>query len=163
MKELLIYINEYKPLIYLLNGLVGPVLAATVAYIAYQQWKTNDRKEKRETRGIKISIYKRIKSHLHYIDTTREVRKDLYEEFKQAYAEADFVFHKKLDEFLSEIDINSFQWLSNKEDLDCAAPDADQQSIEKLHCEMESYIDILQNSHCELYEKFSKHIPSVSI
>ena len=154
-------INEYKPLLDLLNGFVGPILAGTVAYIAYQQWKTNDRKERRESRQEKLSIYRRVKTHMNYVDATREIRRDLYEEFKEACAEADFVFPHELNHFLTEIDGNSLQWLRNQEDLNCAAPDADQKSIETHRCEMEDYMDALQKLHGKLHEEFSKHISQI--
>lgn len=161
MKELLNCINEYKPLLDLLNGLVSPVLASTVAYIAYQQWKTNDRKERRESRQEKLSIYKRVKTHMNYVDATREVRRDLYEEFREACAEADFVFPQELNNFLSEIDTNSLQWLCDQDNLDCAAPDADEKSIQALHREMEVYMDTLQKLRGKLHEEFSKHIGKI--
>ena len=152
------WIRDIKPLTDLLNGLLSPILAATVVYIAFQQWKTNDSREKRESRSAKISIYKSVKSHLHHIDATREIRIELYENFRQAHAEADFVFPKELTEYLDDIDIYSSQWISDKECLDSAAQDADMKSIIKLEADMEKYIDSLQDAHCVLYDNFSKYI-----
>jgi len=152
------WINDLKPLLDLLNGLVSPVLATTLAYIAYQQWKTNSRKERRESTKIDISIYGRIKSHLKYIDATREIRSDLYEGFEQACAEADFIFPKEVTKYLNRIDILSSQWLRNNECLDCAAPDADRASINKMEVDMEKYMNELQKLHCGLLELFERHI-----
>lgn len=158
MNELLCSINEYRPLVDLLTALLSPVLAATVAYIAYQQWKTNDKKEKRESRQEKLSIYKRVKTHMNYVNTTREVRRDLYEDFSEACAESDFIFPQELNDFLEEINRNSLWWLTNQDDLNCVAHDADVESIENHRREMEEYMDNLQCLHCKLREEFSKNI-----
>ena len=154
----MVCIETYKPLIDLLNGLFTPILAIVVAYIAYQQWKTNDRKEKREFREVKISIYKRVKSHLDYTWTTREIKIDLYEDFKFAYAEANFIFPKELNDFLSQINTMSLCWVRDKEDLDCAHPNANQKSIDKKIEDMDLYMDKLQKAHDDLYDQFSTYI-----
>jgi hypothetical protein len=149
------WIEKIKPLIDLLNGLVSPFLAITVAYIAYQQWKTNQSREKRERREVKISIYKRVKSHLNYIDYKREIDPRLFEEFKQASAEADFVFSETVKEFLSDVESDSSQWLDFKECLDTPAPDAEQQSIVRIELDNEKIMDNLQQKYCELFDLFN--------
>lgn len=154
------WVTEIEPLIKVMNGLVSPFLAITVAYIAYQQWRTNQRKEEREVRSIKVSIYKRVKALLNHADSTREVRSDLYEEFKQASAEADFIFPVNVREFLDEIDLRAGEWLHNKECLDNAAPNADQNSLAKIESDNEEYIDYIQQAHCELYDLFNPYIGS---
>ena len=151
-------IENIKPLIDLLNGLVSPFLAVTVAYIAYQQWKTNQSREKREQREIQVSIYRRVKSHLNYIDYKREIDPGLFEEFKQASAEADFVFPEAVKEFLADVESDSSQWLDWKECLDTAASNADQQSIARLEQDNEKIMDNLQQKHCELFDLFNDSI-----
>ncbi len=152
------WIDKIKPLLDLLNGLVSPFLAITVAYIAYQQWKTNQRRENREQRAIQVSIYKRVKSHLNYIDYNREVDPELFEEFKQASAEADFVFPETVKEYLADVESDSSQWLVWKDCLDTAAKDADQQSIASLEVDNENIMDKLQQKSCDLLNLFEKRI-----
>lgn len=152
------WVAEIEPLIKVMNGLVSPFLAITVAYIAYQQWKTNQRKEDREIRSIKVSVYKRVKALLNHTDSTREVRSDLYEEFKQASAEADFIFPATIRDFLDEIDLRAGDWLYNNECLNNAAPDADKASLARIRSDNEKNIDYMQQAHCGLYELFSHDI-----
>ena len=152
------YIAEYKPLLDLLNALVSPFLAVVVSYIAFQQWKTNERREQRESLEIKISIYKRVKSHLSHIDSNREVRMDLYQEFLDASAEADFIFPEVFQDYLAEIDIQTSSWLDGQSRCDLLPGESDQPKIDEIEKEMERYIDELQNLHCSLYESFRRYV-----
>ncbi|ATC95134.1 hypothetical protein [Pseudoalteromonas tunicata] len=142
----------------ILNALVSPALATAVAYIAYQQWKTNDRREKREARATKIAIYKSVKKHLNYIDVLRSIDKSLHDDFQQAAAEAEFIFPEEITECLDKIDVYSLQWLSNKECQDSATDQSNRETLINLEKEMEKYIDDLQNIHCNIFVIFKKYI-----
>jgi len=140
------------------SALLTPIIATAVAYIAYQQWRTNHRREERESRSSRLAVYRRVKALLRDVDNTREVRKDLYSDFCEASAEADFLFPEILREWLGEIESAGVQWLDYNEAISLAAPDADQASITRIERDMDRLIDSLQNAHCVLREKFEEHM-----
>ncbi len=46
-----------KQVIDIFSALLSPVIAVSVAYIAYQQWKLNVSKEKRDSKSERLQIY----------------------------------------------------------------------------------------------------------
>ncbi|PKM43998.1 MAG: hypothetical protein CVV05_14265 [Gammaproteobacteria bacterium HGW-Gammaproteobacteria-1] len=141
-----------------MSALLAPIIAIAVAFIAYQQWKTNHRREERESRSDRLAIYRRTKALLRHVDYTREIRKDLYDDFCEASAEADFLFPISLAEWLEELESSAAQWLDWHEDMSSVAADADQNSIARVSRDMEKIIDSLQDAHCVLKEKFAEHM-----
>lgn len=141
-----------------LQALATPTIGAIVAYIAYQQWKTNQRREDRESRTARLSVYRRVKAMLRHIDETREVRSDLYDQFCEASAEADFLFPEAVRNWLLNVEGRASQWLTYKQDLDSTIGRPRDAHIERLESDMEKVIDELQDSHCQLLDIFSRHM-----
>ena len=50
-----------KDIVATLAAVLSPLIGIAVAYVAYQQWKTNQGRERRETRAAKIAVYRRVK------------------------------------------------------------------------------------------------------
>jgi hypothetical protein len=150
--------SEFSLLVSSVSALLAPIIAIAVALIAYQQWKTNHRREERESRSARLSIYRRTKALLRHVDYTREIRKDLYDDFCEASAEADFLFPASLAEWLDEIESSAAQWLYCYEDVSTAADDADQNSISRIHLDMEKIVDSLQSAHCVVKARFAEYI-----
>ena len=150
--------SELSTLTEFVSALLTPIIAAVVAYIAYQQWRTDHRREKRESRASQLAVYRRAKALLRHVDYTREVDKELYSDFCDASAEADFLFPKGVREWLGEIESAAAQWLDCNQSISSATPDADGASIIRLERDMERLIDTLQNAHCVLREKFEAHM-----
>lgn len=150
--------SEFSMLVSSVSALLAPIIAIAVAFIAYQQWKTNHRREERESRSARLAIYRRTKALLRHVDYTGEIRKNLYDDFCEASAEADFLFPESLAEWLEELESSAAQWLDWHEAMSSVAADADQNSIARIHRDMEEIIDSLQNAHCVLKEKFAEHM-----
>lgn len=153
--------KDYKPIIELFGALLSPVIAATVAYIAYQQWRTSQRKELRESHQAKLLVYLRVKKLLRSIDSAREVRLDHYHDFTEALAEADFLFPKKIQEWLSEVDISAHCWLDARERISLwkkEGNDPNADWIIKEEKQMDQEIDGLQDAHCELLKLFQPYM-----
>ncbi len=76
----------------ILSALLTPVIGVVATWIAYQQFRTNQRAERREARAGQLAVYKDVKLLLNFIDENREVSDELYDRFLSALAEADFLF-----------------------------------------------------------------------
>jgi len=142
----------------LTSALLTPTIGAAVAYIAYQQWRTNQRREERESRAARLAVYRRVKALLRDVDLTREVRRDLYKDFCEACAEADFLFPEPLRNWLGELESAATQWIDYNDAISTAAPDADLASIKRIEHDMDGLIDTLQNAHVVLREGFEEHM-----
>lgn len=67
----MISIND---LIDIAAAMLTPVIAIVGSLIAFQQWKTNQSREQRESRSLKISIYSVVKRFVNdVIDNQSEV------------------------------------------------------------------------------------------
>ncbi len=141
-----------------LSALLTLTIGAVVAYIAYQQWRTNYRKEERESRTARLAVYRRAKALLRHVDYTREVRSDLYDDFCEAAAEADFLFPQSLTNWLGDIESNAAQWRAHKEDLDSASEQTRASDLRKKEADMEKLVDELQEAHCALRDKFAEYM-----
>lgn len=104
-------IESIKQVVDIFSGLIAPLTAACVGYIAYRQWKNDDLEKKKRDIEKRISIYKAVSEHLSYVDRTLKVDPKLYDIFRRAHCEAKFYFPPAVDEYLKIIDINSHQWL----------------------------------------------------
>src|SRR5262245_46820286 len=76
----------------ILQGLLTPVIGATAVYIAWQQWKTNQRKYVLDRYERRLRVYQCVVETLRLIN--KDFRPDLQELFKFNYdtAEATFLF-----------------------------------------------------------------------
>lgn len=160
------FVNSLKPIADLFGALLSPVIAITVAYIAYQQWKINSKKENREIRSSKINIYLRVKKLLRNVDETKTINLELYSDFQEALAEADFLLDDELIDWLEEVDAAATDWLdinemteNSRKDLKANQSIKDYESWKKRNMEyIEKAIDLLERAHCEVIERFKKSV-----
>ena len=147
-------LNTVKQIIDILSALLSPVIAISIGFIAYQQWKLNFDKEKRESNSNKLQIYMSVKRFLRSVDTSRVVEKKLYEELQESIALADFYFDGIVTDWLFQVDCDASCWL-NLTEIN-SLPDSQNLNPEyaRNEKEIEELIDSLQNSHCELFEVF---------
>jgi hypothetical protein len=103
--------NILKQLTEIFASLVSPITAVMVGYIAYRQWKSDEQEKQRRKMEKKILIFKAVSEHLSHIDRTLKVDEETYKSFRLAYTEAQFYFPNDTVQYLSEININSHQWL----------------------------------------------------
>jgi hypothetical protein len=87
----------------ILQGLLTPVIAVVAAFIAWQQWKVNERKFKFEQYERRLRIYQEVLGVLTLV--TRDFNPEFInlQEFRAATAEADFLFEPEISKYLDEI------------------------------------------------------------
>ena len=149
-------------LVDILKALITPTIGGIAVYIAYQQYQTNKRRELRESRQARLSVYRRVKKFLNYVDSNGEITKDVYNELLEAIAEADFLFPEELTDWLSDLQGNADEYWNiqeNIEEVKTKSKEADLgKQLEYLEKERYKEIDQLQSGHCELKERFNKYI-----
>lgn len=147
-------LSTAKQIIDIFSALLSPVIAISVGFIAYQQWKLNVDKEKRESNSNKLKIYMVVKRFLQSVDNKRVVDTKLYEELQESIALADFYFDGIVTDWLFQVDCDATSWLNltqinslpNSEKLNSEYA-RNQEEIERL-------IDSLQRFHCQLFQMF---------
>jgi hypothetical protein len=86
-----------------LSGLLTPVIACGMLYIAYQQWRTNENKWRFDRYDKRLKVYQEVTKTLSVImGTVHPEMPDLFE-FRKQTAEADFIFGPEIPEYIEEI------------------------------------------------------------
>lgn len=87
----------------ILQGLLTPVIGLTTLYIAWQQWKANQRKAVLDRYERRLAIYQRVVEMLRLI--VREFKPEIHDlmKFSADTAEADFLFGDDVPKYLNEI------------------------------------------------------------
>lgn len=154
--------EEFKVITGIFSSLTSPIVAIVVAYIAYQQWKVNSNKEMRESNQNKLHVYLAVKRFLQSFDNTQEVDKKLYLEMQEALALGDFIFDDTLNEWLSDVDIETGCWLDVKRIINMAENELSglelSKVIEREEPHLEKSQEKLQDFHCELLGKFKEQL-----
>ena len=150
--------DNVKPIIDLLTALMSPIVAITVTYIAYQQWKINASKETREIRTEKLHIYLSVKRFLSHIDETRIIDPILYKEFQEASALADFIFDADVIDWLFDVDSNASSWLDGENMRIQHQEKAPLEFLQKEEMRQDKIIDKLQTAHCQLLDVFKDKV-----
>lgn len=157
-------IAQYKVIIDALGALLAPVIAATVAFIAYQQWRVNRRREVRESKQGKLSVYLRVKRLLQDVDETRTIDKRLLQQFREAEAEADFLFPAPVREWLEGVSLAASCALDIQERTEAwrgEGGDPDEPWVKRETLGLEREIDTLQDAHCQVLQVFRPYIRGV--
>jgi len=86
-----------------LQGLLTPVIAGTAAYIAWQQWKTNQRKLHLDMYERRLRSYQAVVGFLTLV--LRDFKPEISEVigFRAATAEADFLFGPEIRSYIHEV------------------------------------------------------------
>lgn len=155
----------------LLPKLLTPLIGVVAVYIAYQQYQTNKNREIRESRKSQLSVYKRVKSFLNSVDTTRDISEKSYNELTDAISEADFLFDDETTDWLSDLQGYADEYFNCQEHLLSLRMNKGMitASIEQLReqepevcAQVEGFqsqmLDKLQDAHCELKSKFAKYL-----
>lgn len=80
-----------------------PVIGAVALYIAWQQWKTNERKAILDRYERRLRIYQRVVEMLHFICSRFNPEINDLLKFIADTAEAGFLFGSEISEYLDEI------------------------------------------------------------
>jgi len=87
----------------ILQALLTPVIAAIAVYIAWQQWKVNERKFALDRYERRLRIYQRVIEMLRFVCSRfRPEISDLLK-FSAETAEADFLFGPEIPKYIDEI------------------------------------------------------------
>lgn len=109
-------------------------------------------------------MYKKAKKFLRHVDNTCTIDSNLFEDFAEAVAEADFLFPDDMRDWLADVEIEALCWLDCRriiELLEAKHPQEEEPDrIAREKKEMEESIDKLQDAHCQLLSKFRNYIPS---
>ena len=89
------------------SGLLTPIIAVLAAYIAWQQWRTNDLRLKHELFDRRYDLYVKITSYLATILTTGRVEPNSEMQFLRDTKAVDFLFDKRIHDFVHEIYSNA--------------------------------------------------------
>ena len=108
-----------KDVIDLLSGLLTPVIAIIVAYIAYQQWKTNKQRLRAELYDRKFTVYEILTDTIGEVMRNGDISDEQLEKFNVQRRKSHFLLGKKVPEFLEEI----YGKLVNLQTMNRASPD----------------------------------------
>jgi len=88
---------------HILQGLLTPIIGVTTVYIAWQQWKTNQRKYTLDRYERRLRVYQHVVEVLRLIN--RDFKPELPDLFKFSYdtAEATFLFGPEIQAYIDEI------------------------------------------------------------
>jgi hypothetical protein len=136
-------------------ALLSPLIAVIVVYIAFRQWKTNQERERRESRKAKLDVYRRVKLLLRHVMWAQTLDQKLYSDFCDACAEADFLFLEELRSWLSHLQDVAANCMFLQECLDTAAPDADISTVEK---KLDVDMSQLRSANDVLRDKFEHYL-----
>lgn len=95
------------------QGLLTPVIAGIAAYIAWQQWKTNQQKLNLDRYERRLKIYQEVRQILGRVLGARKATSNELVAFITAVSEADFLFDADVPAYIDEIyrrGLNLWSW-----------------------------------------------------
>ena len=85
------------------QGLLTPVIGVIALYIAWQQWKTNERKAVLDRYERRLRIYQRVVEMLRFVCSKFNPEIHDLIQFSADTAEADFLFGSEIPKYIDEI------------------------------------------------------------
>jgi hypothetical protein len=85
------------------QGLLGLVVAASVALIAYRQWRTEQNKLKLELFDRRWKIYGDVNEVLGHIFREADADLPVISQYSKAIRDVDFLFNKEIYEYFDEL------------------------------------------------------------
>ena len=95
------------------KALLTPLIAIVTAYIAWQQWKTNEQKLNLDRYDRRLRIYEEVRKILSIIFRDAKVGTDDLLKFRTSVSEADFLFGAEVPTYIDEIykrGLNLWRW-----------------------------------------------------
>ena len=87
----------------ILQGLLTPVIAVIAVYIAWQQWRVNERKFEFDQYERRLRVYQAVIAFLSCVHGNLKPEISDLQKFSSATAEADFLFKPEIPAYLNEI------------------------------------------------------------
>ena len=97
-------LETLKTISQIITGFASPIIAGTLAYIGFQQWKINRQKELRESTESKLQIYLAVKRFLSGFCRTKVIDANEFKDFRESIALGDFILEEPLREWLGTIE-----------------------------------------------------------
>jgi hypothetical protein len=137
---------------------VALVVGLIAAGIAYRQYRVAKEQLQFDLRAARLAVYRRVKIFLRHILYAPTITRDLYTDFNEACAEADFLFSDDVRRWLNELQNVAAHCMSLQEPLENIASDADINSINKLQGELDELTGRLRTANDLLRDKFANHL-----
>ncbi|MBI3596381.1 MAG: hypothetical protein HY203_04425 [Nitrospirae bacterium] len=90
-------------MIEMLSGLLTPLIAVLVAYVAWQQWRTNQLRLKHELFDRRFALYEKMTSFIAEILTQGKVPANAETRLLRETKTAIFLFDKEIQDFVQEL------------------------------------------------------------
>jgi uncharacterized ubiquitin-like protein YukD len=87
----------------LIKIIPSAIIGAAVAYVAYQQWKTNERRLKSELYDRRFAVYETLMDTIGEVMQKEDISVEQLEKFNIQRRKSHFLFSKKVSDFLEEI------------------------------------------------------------
>lgn len=152
------------------SAFLTPLIAVITVYIAFQQYRTNLRRELRESRSAKLECYKKVALFINDTDSSGSVSPERHKMLGEALAEADFLFPENLTSWLDDIYSSATQWIDFDNHISRAVEEAGisrsefkkmyshQEGWKKQQEEMEECIEEIRNASFDYKERFNEYI-----
>jgi hypothetical protein len=85
------------------SGLLTPLIAIVATYIAWQQWKTNQRKLVMDRYDRRLRIYEEVRKILSIVMRDAKASTEDLLKFRTSVSEADFLFGPEIMDYIDEI------------------------------------------------------------
>ena len=107
----------------ILQALLTPVIASIAVYIAWQQWKVNERKLEFDQYERRLRVYQDVVAILTYVIRDFKLEIIDLQKFRFTTAEADFLFEPEISAYIDEIFKRGLLlWQANSEYRDLLQP-----------------------------------------
>jgi hypothetical protein len=143
----------------ILQGLLTPVIAFIAVYIAWQQWKVNERKFAFDQYERRLRVYQEVLSFLTFVLRDFKIEIIDLQKFRAATAEADFLFKPEISAYLDEIVKRAWQLRSaHNQYRDFTQAHPPEYDHQKITAEMHEQEVWFSEQHEAAKVKFKKYL-----
>ena len=90
-----------KEALRLLSGLLTPLIAVVAAYIAYQQYRTNELKLRLDLYQVRFKVFRALMDFIGSVVSERNISAAVVRQFDAETNESSFLFGKDISEYLA--------------------------------------------------------------
>jgi hypothetical protein len=143
----------------ILQALLTPVIAGIAVYIAWQQWKTNERKFVLDRYDRRLRVYQNVIAVLLLVQRDLKPQITDLQKFRSDTAEADFLFEPEIASYLDEILKRGIElWSANNEYRDFNQPPSPGYDHNKVVTTMHEEAVWFTNQFGVAKQKFKKYL-----
>lgn len=107
---------RYSSVLDTFKGLLLPFIAIVTTYIAWQQWKINERKYKLDLYDRRLRIYREIIKTIGLVQRDADISTENLTIFLGEVSEADFLFDNEISLYIKELYSHGINlWRNNKD------------------------------------------------